>query len=58
MPAVLVEVAFLSNPREERRLKDEAFRKRVVEAIALGVRRFVAASGGTPRRRTAERLYE
>lgn len=54
MPAVLVEVAFISNPREERRLKDAAFKKRVAEAIALGVRRFVAASGGTPRRRATD----
>ncbi len=54
MPAVLVEVAFISNPREERRLRDEAFRRRAAEAIALGVRRFVAASGGTPRRRATD----
>lgn len=40
MPAVLVEVAFLSNPREEKLLLDNRFRKRVCEGIVEAVRRF------------------
>jgi N-acetylmuramoyl-L-alanine amidase len=51
MPAVLVETAFISNPREEAKLMDPGFRKRVAQAIARGVRRFLA--GGTPLTRRA-----
>ena len=51
MPAVLVEVAFISNPREEAKLKDSAFRGRVADAISQGVRRYVADTQGAVRRR-------
>ena len=52
MPAVLVETAFISNPREEARLRDSAFRTRVAQAITRGVRRFLATSGVLARRGT------
>ena len=55
MPAVLVETAFISNPREEARLRDPGFRKRVARAITRGVRRYFAAGAGAPRRRTSIR---
>ncbi len=51
MPAVLVEVAFISNPKEEEKLKDAAFRAKVAEALTLGVRRYFAETNGTVRRR-------
>ncbi len=51
MPAVLVEVAFISNPKEEAKLKDPAFRARVADAITQGVRRYVADTQGAVRRR-------
>jgi len=51
MPAVLVEVAFISNPKEEEKLKDPAFRAKVAEAITLGVRRYFAETNGSVRRR-------
>lgn len=41
MPAVLVEAAFLTNPDEERRLRDPEFRDRLARGIADGVARFV-----------------
>lgn len=50
MPAVLVEVAFISNPKEELKLKDAAFRRKAAEAIARGIRRFFAAGSGTTKR--------
>lgn len=37
MPAVLVESAFITNPREERRLQREEYRQRIVEAIFEGI---------------------
>jgi N-acetylmuramoyl-L-alanine amidase len=51
MPAVLVETAFISNPKEEARLKDPQFRRKVAQAITRGIRRFLAAGTVTPRRR-------
>ncbi len=41
VPAVLVEVAYLSNPDEEVRLRALAFRHRLAEAIVRGVQRFL-----------------
>lgn len=37
MPSVLVEVAFLSNPREERLLKQPEYRQRLAEALYRGL---------------------
>jgi len=41
MPAVLVEVGFISNPEEEERLRDLEYRGRVVDAIEAAVRDFL-----------------
>ncbi len=43
MPAVLVETAFISNPVEERKLKDPDFQWRIARGIADGVVRFKSA---------------
>ena len=43
-PAALVEVGFLSNPREERLLADAAYRERVAEAIFHGIVAYFADS--------------
>ena len=51
MPAVLVEVAFISNPKEEEKLKDPAFQIKVADAITQGVRRYFAETNGSVRRR-------
>jgi len=51
MPAVLVETAFISNPREEARLKTPAFRLKVAQAITQGIRRFFADGVVTDRRK-------
>ena len=44
MPAVLVEAAFISNPVEERMLKDNAFLDRLAEAVYRGLNRFIQYS--------------
>ncbi|MDP2875731.1 MAG: N-acetylmuramoyl-L-alanine amidase [Holophaga sp.] len=54
MPAVLVEVAFISNRQEEAKLRDASFQKKAAEAMAMGVRRFFGATPSTARRRAAE----
>jgi N-acetylmuramoyl-L-alanine amidase len=40
MPAVLVELGFLSNPEEEERLKDPAYRSELVEALVRAIGRY------------------
>jgi len=40
MPAVLIEVAFISNALEEKKLKSIAFRERATRSIAAAVRRY------------------
>ncbi|HEU4929493.1 MAG TPA: N-acetylmuramoyl-L-alanine amidase [Candidatus Krumholzibacteria bacterium] len=39
MPAVLLEVAFLSNPAEERLLVDPAFQRRVADGVVASIRK-------------------
>lgn len=43
MPSVLVETAFISNPREEKRLGDAHFRSRAAEGIVRGVKNYAIA---------------
>ncbi len=40
MPAVLVEVGFISNPDEEAKLQGESHRNRIVEALARAIARY------------------
>lgn len=47
MPAVLVEAGFLSNRDEEKRLRDPAYRSRLVESLVRAVGRFRAEIDGT-----------
>lgn len=51
MPAVLVETAFISNPKEELKLKDAAFVDQVAQAIAKGVRSYLAGTQGSVKRK-------
>lgn len=54
MPAVLVESAFISNPREEKKLRDPAFVAKLGQAIAKGVKAYLEDSDGTVRRRAED----
>ena len=42
IPSILVETAFISNPEEERKLRDPDYRGELVRAIATGIRRYFA----------------
>jgi N-acetylmuramoyl-L-alanine amidase len=44
IPSILVETAFISNPDEERRLNDDAYRERMADAIMTGIKRYFAAN--------------
>ncbi|RPJ19162.1 MAG: N-acetylmuramoyl-L-alanine amidase, partial [Planctomycetaceae bacterium] len=41
IPSVLVELAYMSNPLDEMKLLDDGFRKRLAEAVVLGVEDFL-----------------
>ena len=63
VPSVLVETAFISNPDEERRLKDPVYQRQLAKAIRSGVRRhfytmpppgtWIAANRGPKQHRVA-----
>jgi N-acetylmuramoyl-L-alanine amidase len=44
IPSILVETAFISNPEEERRLNDEAYREKLAAAILTGVKKYFASN--------------
>jgi N-acetylmuramoyl-L-alanine amidase len=37
MPAILIEIGFLTNPREERRLREDRYRDEIAQAILGGL---------------------
>ena len=45
MPAVLVEVGFISNPEEEARFKTDEHRDKVVAAVARAIEQFRKRAG-------------
>ncbi len=44
IPSILVETAFISNPEEERRLNDDGYREKLVEAIISGVKKYFSTN--------------
>jgi N-acetylmuramoyl-L-alanine amidase len=42
VPSILVETAFISNPEEEKRLKDTAYQEKLANAILGGIKRYLA----------------
>jgi N-acetylmuramoyl-L-alanine amidase len=42
IPSILVETAFISNPEEEARLKDDAYKNQMADAITKGIKRYFA----------------
>jgi len=43
-PAILVETSFISNPREEKRLRERPYQEDIAESIATGVQKYIKAS--------------
>ncbi|MBL8514220.1 MAG: N-acetylmuramoyl-L-alanine amidase [Betaproteobacteria bacterium] len=42
IPSILIETAFISNPEEERKLRDAAYQHKMAEAIADGIKAYFA----------------
>jgi N-acetylmuramoyl-L-alanine amidase len=51
IPSILVETAFISNPEEEQRLRDPAYRAELVAALAKGIQRYFARNPPLARER-------
>ncbi len=52
IPSILVETAFISNPREEAKLRDADYRERLVEALQQGIRKYFAKNPPLARQRS------
>ncbi len=53
VPSILVETAFISNPEEEKRLKDGAYQDKMAVAILGGIKRYLAQNPPLSRNRLA-----
>jgi N-acetylmuramoyl-L-alanine amidase len=51
IPSILVETAFISNPDEEAKLADPAYRRKLVNALATGIQRYFAKNPPLARQR-------
>jgi N-acetylmuramoyl-L-alanine amidase len=51
IPSILVETAFISNPDEEAKLADPDYRRRLVEALNSGIKRYFAKNPPLARNR-------
>jgi N-acetylmuramoyl-L-alanine amidase len=51
IPSILVETAFISNPDEEAKLRDESYRSQLVEALSTGIKRYFAKNPPLARNR-------
>jgi N-acetylmuramoyl-L-alanine amidase len=54
MPAVLAEIAFVSNPEDERRLRKPEYREVLAQSLARGVRSYLEALNRTQMRQLTE----
>ncbi|HXZ27945.1 MAG TPA: N-acetylmuramoyl-L-alanine amidase, partial [Terriglobales bacterium] len=46
MPSVLAEISFLSNPKDEQKLKTPEYRQKIAEALYKGIARYANGLGG------------
>ena len=51
IPSILVETAFISNPEEERQLRDPEYQAQLVQALTIGIRRYFAKNPPLARNR-------
>ena len=53
-PSILVETAFISNPTEEQRLKDDAYQDKMARAVLGGIKRYFAQNPALSKPRMAQ----
>ncbi len=53
IPSILVETAFISNPAEEKKLKDESYQQKIAESIFSGIKNYFAQNPALARARVA-----
>ena len=53
IPSILVETAFISNPEEEKRLKDSGYQEKIAFAILGGIKRYLAQNPPLARNKLA-----
>ena len=53
IPSILVETAFISNPEEEKRLKDSAYQDKIASAVLGGIKRYLAQNPPLARNKLA-----
>ena len=54
IPSILVETAFISNPSEELRLKDDAYQEKLARAMLGGIKRYFAQNPALSKPRLAQ----
>ncbi len=54
IPSILVETAFLTNPEEEKRLRDDAYQDKLAQAILVGIRKYFSANPPLARSKLAQ----
>ena len=54
IPSILVETAFISNPEEEKRLKDASYQDKMANALLMGIRRYLAQNPPLARTKIAQ----
>lgn len=54
IPSILVETAFLTNPQEEKKLKDDKYQDKLARAIVVGIRKYFAANPPLARSKLAQ----
>jgi N-acetylmuramoyl-L-alanine amidase len=53
IPSILVETAFISNPEEEKKLRDPDYQDQLVDALASGIAKYFAKNPPMARKRSA-----
>lgn len=57
MPSILVEISFISNPRDEKRLRDDKYLREIVNGISSGLLRYINGDKVTGLEKTDERKH-
>jgi N-acetylmuramoyl-L-alanine amidase len=54
IPSILVETAFLTNPEEEKKLRDDRYQDKMAQAILVGIRKYFSANPPLARSKLAQ----